>query len=250
MFTWNLTPQAPRRRPGRMTVVIIVATALLMVATAYLLSSTHPDARRNGHPTPTAHPATPAPTGHEVDLSGLTWRDFHGIRLPYSRANGPAHTSHTCARGFSDTAGGAVFAAVHIGVRANAQWGPSVFEPTIHHQVDGPDKQALLNQTTSAYENLAAKADIPDGAPIGRAYAVEEAFRVEAFTPQAATVDIVTAGPGDDGTTARAASRIQLTWGHDDWRVLAPPGGDWGATAHTVDDIDGYRPFGDEQGGE
>lgn len=248
MFAWDPAPQAPHRQPGRLTLVVLIGTALLMVAAAYLLSRSQPGARRAPDPTSTARPTPSAATGNRVDLSGLVWQNFRGIRLPYSRANGPAHAGPRRAWGFTDTAGGAVFAAVHIGVRANAQWGPAVFTPAINDQVDGPDKQALLDQTTSAYENLAAKAGVRDGAPIGRAYAVEEAFRVEAFTPEAATVDIITAGPGGDGTTVRTATRIQLIWRRGDWRVLAPPGGDWGATAHTVDGLDGYRPFDDEQG--
>ncbi|HEY3684793.1 MAG TPA: hypothetical protein VGL93_17285 [Streptosporangiaceae bacterium] len=151
--------------------------------------------------------------------------------------------------GFADTAGGAVFAAVHVGVRANAQWGPGVFGPTIKDQVDGTDKPAFLDAVASSYEDLASKAGVAPGAPVGRAYAVEEGFRVESFTPDAATVDVVTAGPGQDGTTVRVATRIQLIRRDRDWRVLAPPGGDWGASAHTVATLDGYRSFGDEQGG-
>lgn len=249
MFSWTLTPQAPRRRPGRLAVLVIVAVALVVAAAGYVISRAHT------YTPPTQRSSAPVPSGgssgrsDRVNLSGTTWHDFHGIRLPHDRANGPAHTGHHRAWGFADTAGGAVFAAVHIGVRANAQWGPATFTPTIRKQIAGPDKAALMKETESSYEALARKAGVTPGAPVGRAYAIEEAFRVESFTPDAATVDIVTAGPGNDGTTVRAATRIQLTWRRGDWRVLAPPGGDWGATAHTISSLDGYRTFGDEQGG-
>lgn len=253
-FSWTLTPQAPRRRPTRIGVIAVVAAALVIGIAGYVIARAY-------HRPPPATAAAPTGAGAQtsvppgrVDLSGVRWRDFHGIRLPYSRANGPAHVEGDQVRGFADSAGGAVFAAVHIGVRANAQWGPDIYGPTVRDQVDGPDKPALLDQLDSAYEQLADKAGVSSG-PVGRAYAVEEGFRVEAFSPDAATVDIVTAGPGRDGTTVRVATRIQLTWCGHDWHVLAPPGGDWGAAAHVlssahpVDALDGYRPFGDQQSG-
>jgi hypothetical protein len=123
-----------------------------------------------------------------------------------------------------------------------------VFDPTIQDQVDGPDKATLLAETEASYEDLAGKAGVTPGAPVGRAYAVEEGFRVESFSRDAATVDVVTAGPADDGTTVRVATRIQVVWRDNDWRVLAPPGGDWGSSAQTVSSVDGYQSFGDEQG--
>ena len=47
--------------------------------------------------------------------------------------------------GFADTPLGALLAAVNIGVRANAQWGPGAFGPTIRDQVvSGPAVTALL----------------------------------------------------------------------------------------------------------
>lgn len=249
MHSWTLTPQAPRRRPTRAGIITLAAAVLAIGIAAYAVAyAQHRPRTATGAAPATASGHVTAPP-NRVDLSDAHWRDFHGIGLPYSAANGPGETSGERAHGFADTAGGAVFAAVHIGVRANAQWGPGVFEPTIDHQIDGPDKTTLLDQTESAYEDLAGKSGVASGGPVGRAYAVEEAFRVESFSRDAATVDIVTAGPGDDGTTVRAATRIQLTWRDHDWRVLAPPGGDWGASAHTIDGLGGYRPFGDEEGG-
>lgn len=255
MFSWTLTPQSPHGRPRWAEVVVAVAALALVAGGVYLLSRTH---QRSHSTTATARPARPtvrrtvpprrvAPG--EVDLSGVSWRDFHGVQLPYSHANGPAEVGGNRAWGFADSAGGAVFAAVHIGVRANAQWGPDIFEPTIRYQVDGPDKAVLLDQLGLAYQQLADKAGVSGGGPVGRAYAVEEGFRVESFSRDAATVDVVTAGPGSDGTTVRTATRIQLVWHDQDWRVLAPPGGDWGSSAHLVGSLDGYQRFGNEQGG-
>lgn len=249
MFSWTLTPQAPRRRPTRAGMIALIVAALVIGIAAYTIAHAYHRPRPAVGKAPTAAPGHAATPSTRVDLSGVRWRDFYGIRLPYSRENGPSTRSGGLARGFPDSSGGAVFAAVHIGVRANAQWGPAIYGPAVRDQIDGPDKAALLDQLDSAYEQLADKAGTASGQPVGRAYAVEEGFRVESFSPDAATVDIVTAGPGNDGSTVRVATRIQLTWRDHDWHVLAPPGGDWGASAHVIDSLDGYRSFGDEQGG-
>lgn len=242
MFT-PLRPHAPRskRRP------LIVGTSLVLLVGAAVFLVLHartPDAHS---PTPSATP-TPTPTAPRagratVDLSGMRWTNFHGIRLPSSPRNGPRLQQRGQARGFSHTPGGALFAAVHLAVRANAQWGPQIFTPTIRHQVVGPDRSALLAQTRAYYARLAAKAHVEPGGPIGRAYAAQEAFAMQQYTPSSATVDLVTAGPAGDGTTARAATRVQVVWRDGDWRVLAPPGGDWGNTARAVSSLDDYTRF-------
>ena len=47
---------------------------------------------------------------------------------------------------------GALLAAVNIGVRANAQWGPRIFTAVIRGQVTGPDAAALLATRPDAAE--------------------------------------------------------------------------------------------------
>ena len=56
-------------------------------------------------------------------------------------------------------------------------------------------------------------------------------------------MDIVTAGPGSGGTTVLAATRIEVIWGGGDWRVVAPPGGDWGNSATAISSLTGYTIF-------
>ncbi len=68
----------------------------------------------------------------------------------------------------------------------------------------------------------------------GRGYAAEAAYRFLAFTPAAATVDIVTEGPGSGSATVMTATRIEVVWQRGDWRVIAPPGGDWASSAAPV----------------
>ena len=69
------------------------------------------------------------------------------------------------------------------------------------------------------------------------------AYRFAAYAPAGATVNVVTAGPGSDGTTVLAATRIEVIWRHGDWRVVAPPGGDWANAATAISSLTGYRIF-------
>lgn len=178
-----------------------------------------------------------------VDLAGLGWTDFHGVELPVSRSAGPRDVRHGLASGFADSPLGALLAAVNIGVRANAQWGPGIFGPTIRNQVTGPGAAALLSACTASYDQASQATGVPVGQPLGRAYVAEEAFRWVAYTPAGATVDIVSAGPGTDGVTVRAVTRIEVAWSGRDWRVIAPPGGDWGNSAAPLTSITGYTRF-------
>ncbi len=192
-------------------------------------------------------PAGPAPAGlasvSPAALAGLRWMDFRGVELPVSPSAGPWHTADGLAWGFAHTPLGALLAAVNIGVRANAQWGPGIFGPTIRDQVTGPDAAALLASCQASYQQASQAAGIPAGQPLGPADAVEEAFRWIVYSPAGATVDIVSASPGAQGGTARAVTRIEVQWSPTGWRVIAPPGGDWGSSATRLTSLTGYTSF-------
>ena len=147
------------------------------------------------------------------------------------------------AQGFTDTPLGALLAALNIAVRANAQWGPGIYGPTIRDQVTGPDTGALLSGCQADYARASQAAHISGGAPLGNAYVSEEAFRWVAWTPADATVDLVSAGPGSQGTTVQATTRVEVVWSGGDWRVVAPPGGDWGNAATALSSLSGYTVF-------
>jgi hypothetical protein len=145
--------------------------------------------------------------------------------------------------GFADTPGGALVAAVNIAVRTAALWGPAIYQPTIRYQVTGPDAAALLSADDSDYAQLRAAAHVAAGRPAGRGYAAETAFRFDSYSPAGATVDVVTAGPGSGATTVLAATRIEIVWRGGDWRVVAPPGGDWANSAAVISGVSGYTTF-------
>ena len=237
-----MTParRAPRRAWLAAAVVIAVAGAGLALAVTPRGGGPGPGRRPPG---PAARPAASGPQLPSVSLAGLRWSDYHGVRLPSSPAAGPRHTRSGLAWGFSDTPLGALLAALDIAVRANAQWGPDVFVPVIRGQVTGPDAAALLASCQAGYGQASQAAHITGGQPLGDAYVTEEAFRWAAYTPADATVDLVSAGPGSGGVTIRASTRVEVVWQGGDWRVVAPPGGDWGNAAARLSSLAGYTIF-------
>jgi hypothetical protein len=121
--------------------------------------------------------------------------------------------------------------------------GPDIYGPTIRDQVTGADAGALLSGCQADYAKASQAAHITGGAPLGNAYVSEEAFRWIAWTPSDATVDLVSAGPGSQGTTVQATPRVEVVWSGGDWRVVAPPGGDWGNAAAGLSSLSGYTLF-------
>ena len=251
-----LTRAERRRVRRRRRLFFFLAIVIALAAAASALDHAHPSHRgrpSNRPHSPTAH-ATSAgsadrpggPVSQAAIGKGLGWADFHGIQLPVSRQAGPRHTRGGLAWGFADTRDGALLAAVNIAVRTAAQWGPDIYQPTIRYQVTGPDTAALLKADASDYAALRAAASIRSGQPAGRGYAVEAGYRFVDFTSAGAAVDIVTEGPGSGGTTVMVATRVEVLWLHGDWRVVAPPGGNWANSATALSSLTGYTAFPNE----
>jgi len=234
--------RAPRRFwPAAAVVVIVVLGAGLVLAVTAGGGAGSPGPSRQSPAS--AAPGTSGPQLPRVSLAGLRWSGYHGVQLPSSPAAGPHHTANGVAWGFADTQLGALLAALNIAVRANAQWGPGVFVPTIANQVTGPDAAALLASCQADYGQASQAAHITGGRPLGNAHVTEEAFRWIAYTPSDATVDLVSAGPGSQGVTVRASTRVEVVWQRGDWKVIAPPGGDWGNAAAQLTSLAGYTVF-------
>jgi hypothetical protein len=260
MFTHRLEYRLWRRRRRRRR-IILALTAVLLLAAALHGGAGHAhhrhDARkaatsrtaRDRHGAARVRPRISGKEGNPAEPrtgtagTGLRWADFHGIQLPYSATDGPRHTQDGLAWGFADTPRGALLGAVNVAVRTAALWGPRIFGPTIGHQVTGPDAGALLRADLSDYAAMRAAAQVRSGQPAGRGYAAEAAYRFLSFTPAAATVDIVTEGPSSSSATVMTATRIALVWQRGDWRVIAPPGGDWGSSATPVSSLTGFTTF-------
>ena len=236
--------------PAAAVTAVILGAALTVALTA------------RPSPAPAAHgrPVRPAssagiaasqaqPLLPQVSLHGLRWSEFYGIELPFSVQAGPHDTAGGLAAGFAHSPLGALLAAVNIGVRANAQWGPRIFAAVIRGQVTGPGAAALLANCQTAYGQASQSEGVTGGGPLGTVDVAEEAFRWVAYTPAAAVIDLVSAGPGGQGTTVRASTQIQVVWDGGDWKVLAPPGGDWGNAATELSSLAGYTVFRGQGGG-
>lgn len=239
-----MTPGARGRR--RLLLAAAIAVSVLGAGLGLALTwhgDGSPGAAAPGSRSPAASASPGLAVLPRLDLAGLRWADYHGVELPFSPAAGPRDTAGGLASGYSDTPLGALLAVVNIGVRANAQWGPGIYVATIRDQVTGPGAADLLASCQSAYGQASQAAHITGGRPLGDVYVSEEAFRWVGWTPAAATLDLVSAGPGSQGVMVMAVTRIQALWSGGDWRVVAPPGGDWGSAAARLSSLTGYTLF-------
>jgi len=255
MFSrWEYYRWRRRRRRRRMALLLIAAIVASAIAAQHGRLVSERSSSRAMRSAPSAANGAVGKTRHFVNAhartgrqkaagAGLSWRAFHGIELPVSSQYGPRHVDHGLAWGFADTPDGALLAAINIGVRTAALWGPAVFRPTIRDQVAGPGAAALLRADLSDYAALRAAAGVRPGSPAGRGYAAEAGFRFAAYTSTGATVDVVTEGPGPGGATVMVATRVEVIWRHGDRRVLAPPGGNWANSATGISSLTGYTTF-------
>ena len=248
MFARAARRRRRQRRRRRLAILLTAAVVAAFGAQHTLFRAVSPARTATVHAGPsTAAGPPPARVTAGASRPELRWADFHGIELPVSAQAGPLHRQNGLAWGFTDTPLGAVLAAVNIGVRTAAQWGPEIYQPTITRQVTGPGTWALLAADASDYAALRDAARVAPGQPAGRGYAVEAAYRLAAYNPSAATADIVTEGPASNGTTVLAVTRVQLVWQSGDWRVIAPPGGTWASSATTAPSMTGFTAFPNER---
>jgi hypothetical protein len=245
---------APRRRISPL-VIATIAFALLVVA-SYLVacsgdSPTRDDAPHNRYVVtvgPSGPSASAAANQVAADIAwptDLTWMTVAGIDLPASATAGPLDLPDGRARGFSQTAAGAVLAALHLLVRSSPQVGPEVWEPTLREQVVGPDVAAYTDAVQRDYETARERLQVPYGEPLGRIYASIRGVRVDAYSPKAASLRLLIEAPGGDGGIARAATVVQVWWSGVDWQLIAPPRGDW-STVRVLVSADlavGYTPL-------
>ena len=234
-----------------------VAVVLLGAGLAFALTGRSPASRSPAATAPaSASPAGAAGPGSlgqpqvpRVSLASVRWSGFYGVELPVSAQAGPYDTSGGMAAGFAHSPLGALLAAVNIGVRANAQWGPRIFTAVIRGQVTGPDAAALLAGCQAAYDQAAQSGQVTGGRPLGTVDVTEQAFRWIAYTPAAAILDLVSAGPGSNGATVLASVQMEAVWDGGTWKVVAPPGGDWGNSAAELSSLAGYTVFPGQGGG-
>jgi hypothetical protein len=245
---------APRRRVSPL--VVAAAGLALLVAASYVVARTgdrptRGDASRDRQVV-TVGPREPSASATADQVAAdiawptdLTWITVAGLDLPVSATAGPRDLAGGRARGFSQTPAGAVLAALHLLVRSSPQVGPRVWEPTLREQVVGPDVAAYTDAVNQDYETARERLQVPYGEPLGRIYASIGGVRVDAYSPQAASLRVLIEAPGGDGGIARAATVVQVSWSGTDWQLIAPPRGDW-STVRVLISADlaaGYTPL-------
>jgi hypothetical protein len=172
-------------------------------------------------------------------VAGLRWVNDQGYLLPESAQAGPSVLSGGLASRFADTPLGALVAMINIAARTAWEFGPAVFQPTIEHQATGPYASEMLSLDQDAYGNGTGQAGGP--------YARITGYQWAGYTPSDATADLAEEGPVN-GVTVYAAIQIQAQWVNGDWRVVAPPGGDWANSATEIGSLNGYLIFPGQEG--
>jgi hypothetical protein len=176
----------------------------------------------------------PQATGVLVWPAELTWITVAGLDMPVSTQHGPRDLAAGRAQGFSQNLIGAVLAGLHLVARTSPQVGPRVWGPTLRDQVVGPDAAAYADAVHRSYETAREQLHLPYGEPLGRIYASIAGIRVDAYSPLAASLRLLIEAPDAASGVTRAAVIVQLSWSGGDWRLIAPPRGDWASVRAPV----------------
>jgi len=230
------TAADPARRRARRRLLTATAGAVLALvagtlAAVRLLGSHGPEA---GHLSPAARTRSASP-----GRPALTWRDVAGVRLPFSPTHGPRVIDHGHAAGYSRTRQGAVLAAVQVLARTSATAGPDVYRPVLGEQVIGPNTVAMGEQLDDRYERLRRRPSnepIRDDAPIPGNNATVSGYLIDSYDQASGTASVeVLLGTPDVRPGQVVSFAVTLRWTDGDWRVVAPPTGDWGTVASLLD---------------
>jgi hypothetical protein len=240
-----------RRQSRTGTIVLLAAIAIAMlagtIAVACLSRNQEAEPPRRNPDTAEAEPAPDPEEEQEQEAEAtaftwptdISWDRVAGIDLPVSASAGPRNRNLGRATQFARTPAGAVLAALHLIVRTSYQAGPDVWEPTLRDQVVGPDASAYLDEVRADH-----RAALQRGGPADRIYAAVAGVRLDSHSTEAASMRVLIEAPTGTGT-ARAAALVQVSWVDGDWRLVAPPKGDWSAVrapvpAHAVTE---YTPL-------
>lgn len=244
-----MTPGAHRRRAGRPGLLLVAAAAVLavlVVAAAVHLrlgrpagqDTPPPPAAAEGAAGPTAPSSPAAPPspdgGKALPEPGTAWDSTCGVELPTSAGHGPRDRDGHRTSGFARTPTGAVIAALHLVVQVSPQSGPDVFVPTLAEQVTGPDAGTFTHQVHTEYEQAAHAASVPYGQPLCPIYGRFAGYLLDSYAGDAASLRLLVEAPGPDGVARLVSVLVQLVRVDGDWRLVAPPRGDWSSVSTLV----------------
>ncbi|WP_229706578.1 hypothetical protein [Micromonospora sonchi] len=123
--------------------------------------------------------------------------------------------------------------------------GPHVWEPTLRQQVVGPDVTAYADAVARGYAVAREQLQVPYGDSLTPIYASIVGIRVDTYHPHAASMRLLIEAPDGEGSVARAATVVQVSWSGADWHLVAPPQGDWSTVRTLVGPVlvRGYAPL-------
>ncbi len=245
-LTREVDPDPAGPRPGTVAAGV-VAVVILVGAGAVALSgggspsaapTAGPVAPATAGPAPsaTALPVDPSPTTAPVDEGPLLvapkvdWQLFAGVPLPYSKIAGPTRVDGPVYSGYERSQTGALIAAVQLGNRYLLTPGDGWREVL--------ERQVLPGTGRDVFARLRATVDADD--PPGT-YGQPAGFRFVAFTPDVASLQLVTRFP----TTGNLqVVTVTVKWAARDWRLELQPDGGSSPTAQAVADLDGFVVWG------
>lgn len=229
-----------RAAVGAFALVALLAVVLVVWLATGTTDPSPADAQESASPAATAAATTPSPR----------WESVGGVRLPFSTVHGPRSTDLGRAGGYTRDQAGAALAAAQVLLRTTPEVGSNVFLPVLPAQVTGANAPVMRLHLLEQYAQLRAGTDVAEGAPIPGLATVVEGYVIRSLDTGddgpagAAVVDVVLGSPALRARSTLVAFTVSLQWSYGDWRVLAPPLGDWGqvATALTAPPV-GMLPY-------
>ncbi|MEV0246433.1 hypothetical protein AB0H76_07600 [Nocardia sp. NPDC050712] len=177
---------------------------------------------------------TAAPTGTRGEGG---WQRVYGVSVPFSTSDGPARIENGLALGYSRTPQGAILAGAQIMYRANARPADRVLR----------ERQMVLTpDELTTYQRRLAAGGVPEQLPESATkwLVAADAFQIESFTPEQASMRIATrAQAGEGGGNRWVATRLAVVWAEGDWRLKSVPGPDGRAQTETITTLTGWTPW-------
>lgn len=182
-----------------------------------------------------AVPLRPAPVANEqgplLVAPKVQWQLFAGVLLPYSKTAGPLTVDGPLYSGYERSQTGAVLAAVQLGNRYLLTPGDGWREVLQRQVLPGTGRDVFAR-------NRMAMDDTPD--PPGT-YGQTAGFRFVAFTPDVASIQLVTRFPTSGNLQIVT---VTVKWVDGDWRLELQPDGGSSPTAQRISDLDGFVVWG------
>jgi len=243
MISADEAARRTRRRAKRAVVAGAIVGVLVLVLVVALVVNTAGGGKVGGEEQGGAAPgsgAAPVGPGGEngsaatLSASTVTWSEIYGAPIPTSAA-GPHKSEKGLAAGFDQSPDGAVLAGIHILTRASGTYGPKVFRPTINLQMVGSDKGILLSKVEAEYQRLKALGPTGRNGELVTELAKGRqqdsgvwGYRLDGYTPDTAFVQLLSrTTPAGSAQPTYVNVGLSLKWAEGDWRLSAPPQGEW-----------------------